>query len=102
MTEEEFEASPAYLRTSLALPLERVNECMETVNDAITDKRFDVASGEDFVTAEELCTLLRLRDRTKTFILLLLHSGRLKGLDSRNAGAGSAGGSGGARYRIAK
>ena len=64
----------------------------------ITDKRFAAAPGHDHVTLDELAPLLRLGARTKTFVLLMLHCGKLRGLDS-TAGASSAGA---ARYRIAK
>ena len=36
----------------------------------------------DTVTHEELTSLLRLGGKTKTFILLLVHCGKLRGLDS--------------------
>ena len=36
----EYEQCPTYLLSQLSLPLERVNECIEAVNNVVTDKRF--------------------------------------------------------------
>ena len=62
----------------------------------MTDKRFE-ASGADHVTFDELGTLLRLGARSKTFVLLLLHFGRLRALDAKRGSKGSVGA---ARYCI--
>ena len=98
LTTAEFESAPAYLRHQLSMPLDRLNECIEAVNECVTDKRFSGTSDE-YVTQDELSHLLRLgaRSRTQSLVLFLLHCGRLRSLDAKRSD-GSAGGS---RYRIA-
>jgi hypothetical protein len=70
------QAAPSYLRAQLPLPLARLNECLDKVNETVNDKRF--GDGDDFVTQEELVAKLGLGGKTKTFLLLLQHCGRLK------------------------
>ena len=64
------------------MPLDRVNEAINAVNDLITERRFNSGAKSDSVTGEDLVSLLRFGSRTKTFILLLLHLGKLRGLDT--------------------
>jgi len=77
LTASEFEGAPAYLREQLGITLDKANECLGTVNDAVTDKRFLDASS-DFVSHDEIASLTRLGSRTKTFVLMLLHCVRLR------------------------
>ena len=82
LSAEEYDQIPTYLVSQLSLPLDRVNECIDSVNNVVTDKRFENGASADTVTHEELTSLLRLGGKTKTFILLLVHCGKLRGLDS--------------------
>ena len=66
------------------------------MNECVTDKRLE-GSSPDFVTADELAQLLRLGDRCKTFLLLLIQCGRLRALDVGSSAAAP----GAARYKIA-
>ena len=97
LTEAELSSTPKYLIDQLALPLARINECVEALNDHVTDKRFMSSDEGDHITEKEIATRLRLGARSKTLILMLIHCGRLRGLDSKGAGGGTAGA---ARYRI--
>ena len=58
----------------LALPLSRLNGCLEVVNESVNDKFFG-DDGLNFVTQEELVGKLGLGAKTKTFLLLLQHCG---------------------------
>jgi hypothetical protein len=98
LSETEFDTAPSYLRTSLGMPLGKINGFVLSINDFITDKRFDGGRGADCVTFDELAALLRLGSRLKTLVLLLIHCGRLRALDSKRD-SGSKNGS--ARYKIA-
>ena len=64
------------------MPLDRVNEAINAVNDLITERRFSRGGSSDSVASEDLASLLRFGSRTKTFVLLLLHLGKLRGLDT--------------------
>lgn len=83
LCEAEYQAAPSYLASQLSMPLDRANEAIDAVNDLVTERRFK-ARGMDneSLTAEDFASLLRLGSRTKTFILLLLHLGKLRGLDT--------------------
>ena len=85
--------APPYLRGSLNAPLHKLNEYLETVQECVNDKFFG-EDGVDYVTQEELAVKLGLGSRTKTFLLLLQHCGRLQA----DLAAKQAGGS--VRYRI--
>ena len=100
LAQSELEATPSYLTVPLGMPLEKLNEAIGMLNDLATDKRFEAPPGQDFLSHDEIATRLRLGAKAKTFILLLIYSGRLRGLDSR-AGAAGAPPPGAARYRIA-
>lgn len=93
----ELDAAPGYLKSQLGLSLDKLNECVAKLNDAVTDKRF-LNSSDDCLTADEFGPLLRLGSRTKTLVLLLIHCGKLKSLDSGRGGSDAAS----ARYRITK
>ena len=80
---------------------------MDAVNELVTDKRFESGmAGDGYVTHDEISNALRiagegLGPRTRTLVLLLIHCGRLRGLEKRNSGGGEGkAGGGGARYRI--
>mgnify|MGYP006176034915 CR=1 FL=1 len=98
LTELDLEAAP-HFRSQLP-ELQKLNACVAAVNELVTDKRFDsLAPGADSLTYEELASVLRLGSRSKTFILLMLHCGRLRALDSSRPGGTNS--TSGARYRVA-
>ena len=99
LSEAEFAAVPSYLRNQLQIPLSALNDCLNAVNECVTDKRFDGLAA-DYVTADEISQLLRLGGRSRTLLLLLIHCGRLRALDAKRAD-GSASAPGLARYKIA-
>ena len=96
LSDEELQAAPSYLTSQLGFDARRVNGCIEALNDKVTDKRF-LREGGDHLTFDEVTQLLRLGGKTKTFVLLLVHLGKLRSLDS---GRGAAEQPGAARYRI--
>ncbi|KAL1524862.1 hypothetical protein AB1Y20_019742 [Prymnesium parvum] len=99
LSHEEYETIPPYLRNPLQMPLGKLNEAIATVNEFVTDKRFEGAT-PDHVTVDELSQLLRLGSRCRTFLLLLIHCGRLRALDAKKADNAVSAPPGAARYRI--
>ena len=97
LSEDEWSTVPSYLRSQLGADLPKLNELVDAINEAATDKRFE-GSASDHLTYDEIAAALRLGTRTKTLVLMLITVGRLKGLDSRAPATQNAGA---ARYRIA-
>ena len=101
LSDDEWNKVPSYLSTQLGADLRKLNEIIDTINEAVTDKRFEGAAS-DHLTHDEIAQAVRLGSRTKTVILVLITVGRLKGLDTRAPGqsSGAAPAVGAARYRI--
>ena len=95
LSEAELDATPGYLRNQLGLSHAKLNEGIAAINECVTDKCF-MGGEADHVTFEEISTLLRYGSRTRTFVLLLLHAGRLRAMDTKKHDSVA----GAARYKI--
>lgn len=66
---------PSYLKTQISA--NHLNQVIESLNEYVTDKRFQ-SSQTDFVTEKELRETLQLGSKAKAILLILIQLKRMK------------------------